>query len=159
MDLNSKNRSEERTSGAAETAAAITVCDGSGSDRGGGADFMDLAAMHQHNSSLGREIYPEKKKNLRAVARDSLTLQHAGLSAAIKRASRRMAAAPPGWRPAIHPSLRRGPANWSVYNTFNYPVRSFAVGKLTPGTRRATDDTPPPPLHPPPLHTLSRRGR
>lgn len=34
------------------------------------------------------------------------------------------------------------PANWSVYNTFNYPVRSFAVGKLTPGARRVTDDGP-----------------
>lgn len=61
--------------------------------------------------------------------------------AVIKCASRRIAPLfSDGAERSILPSP--WPANWSVYNAFNYPVRSFAGRKLTPGTRRVTDDSP-----------------
>lgn len=121
----SKNRSDERT--APPWKRHHYRYDASRSSRGGGgggADFMDLAAIHQQQQQPWQEIYTE---NLRAVMRDSLTLP-ARPFAAIKCASRRIAPLfSDGAERSILPSPR--PANWSVYNTFNYPVRSFCCGK------------------------------
>lgn len=96
---------------------------------------MDLAAIHQHNSSLGRK-YIQKPCRLERVTASPCTRWP---FTAIKCASRRIA---PPFSHGAEQSVLPPSANWSVYNTFNYPVRSFAVGKLTPGTRRVPDDGP-----------------